>query len=274
MSSSVVQDDRIDQDQEPEPDEPQAVGLTSIYPAVPNLYKRFTKANLNKLQILQSYQLKEDEPPWEELTPELRIKRQNQILSEASQQQDEQQQDADAATTDKEATQPLDFDLLSSLAPPRADWILEDGFFYSFGDRWPLPDIFPTLEETGIQQLYPKDLPIDRRKILSNLLKTLLSTHLELTTLLLSPPNYYQVTQLVPVGPPIQSQDGSWKEQLGEVEMVRTEAMDKWEHIRTVVINFQYLVNECRPMQVSLVERRGLGMGLTLGGCLTSGDLS
>lgn len=236
-------------DQEEEEEQEEQMGMSSIYPPVPNLYKRFTKQNLKRLGIIESHESNPDDPEWHQLTPDQRIQKQNEILSQHAKDNDIQDQDGDG----DDIHQPVDFDLLSEMKAPNPDWIVEDGYYALFGDRWPLPDVFPTLEENGIAQLYPKDQPLDRRKVLLTLLKTFLTTHLELVTVLLSPPDFYTQTQFVPLpGPPVLQEDGvTWAPMLERIEVERTEAMDKWEHIRTVVINFQYLINQCRPMQVS-----------------------
>ena len=46
---------------------------------------------------------------------------------------------------------------LAQLAPPRVDWILQDGFYEVFGDPWNVKEKIPSLGELGGHQLYPED---------------------------------------------------------------------------------------------------------------------
>ncbi|KZO99307.1 hypothetical protein CALVIDRAFT_595931 [Calocera viscosa TUFC12733] len=76
---------------------------------------------------------------------------------------------------------------LHELEPPRADWIVEEGGYQSFGDVFPIPSREPTLEEVGLVQLYDPNAR-DRRPALHSLLRTLLHSYHTMLTALLSGP--------------------------------------------------------------------------------------
>ncbi|KZT56721.1 hypothetical protein CALCODRAFT_497039 [Calocera cornea HHB12733] len=76
---------------------------------------------------------------------------------------------------------------LAELDPPRADWIVEEGGYSSFGDFFPIPSREPTLEEVGLIQLYDPNAR-DRRPALHSLLRTLLHSYHSMLAALLSGP--------------------------------------------------------------------------------------
>lgn len=123
---------------------------------------------------------------------------------------------------------------LHALAPPRLDWIEEDGGYQLFGQKWPIPDEVPTLEALGIRRLFPS-APFERTEALQRLLRTLLYTYFQLTGDLLRPLQPYDVAPSVPDGAPTSA----------------NRIQERLAHIETVVINFQFLVNELRPVQAA-----------------------
>ncbi|KAE8210623.1 hypothetical protein CF327_g5522 [Tilletia walkeri] len=146
-------------------------------------------------------------------------------------------------------------DLAKALAPPRVDWIEEDGYYSYFGDRWPIPEVHPTLEQQGVTRLYP-DGPHDRRAILQSLLQTTLRTYLELVATLQRPPQEYLAVEEYPISPvpgageaPPAEGGQQAPQQMQRVEVWRSDAQDQWEHLRTAVINMQDTINRLRPVQ-------------------------
>ncbi|KAL9934039.1 hypothetical protein V8E36_007121 [Tilletia maclaganii] len=137
-------------------------------------------------------------------------------------------------------------DLDKALRPPRVDWIEEDGYYSYFGDRWPIPEVHPTLEQQGVTRLYP-DGQHDRRVILQSLLQTVLKTYTELVATIQRPPQDYIATEEYPI-PPAPGQEGQ-PPQMQRVDVFRSDAQDQWEHLRTTVINIQDTINRLRPVQ-------------------------
>jgi len=93
------------------------------------------------------------------------------------------------------------------------------GSYRCFGDKYNLNDILPTLEDQGIEQLYPPPSSPDgdhseRAAILQKLAKRLLLTFLELVGILSANPALYK---------------------------------SKIDELRTLFINFHHLLNEYRP---------------------------
>ncbi|KAF8922126.1 MED7 protein-domain-containing protein [Mucidula mucida] len=87
---------------------------------------------------------------------------------------------------------------LSSLQPPRVDWILDEGEFTVFGEVWPVKDKIPSLGQLGGTQLYPADPSTDRRPALLSILKSLLVTYSFLTSSLLAPPPTNSAAEIPP----------------------------------------------------------------------------
>jgi len=112
---------------------------------------------------------------------------------------------------------------LTELERPRADWIIEEGGYNTFGDRWPIPERHPTLEEGGLPQLYPADGGVDRRPALKKLLNTMLYTYYSMLGALTQPPQ------------PDDTTEPEWH-QLAE-----------W--IKVIAFNMIGAVNELRPVQ-------------------------
>lgn len=92
--------------------------------------------------------------------------------------------------------------------------------------------------------------PSDRREALQFLLRTLLQTHLQLVDSLTHPPREYMAWMpAAPTEPPAEGQPAPPPQM---VPVPRSVAQDRWEHMRTTVINMQHLINELRPKQVSV----------------------
>ncbi len=101
---------------------------TSFFPPPPQVYKKFTKRNLRYLELINSHELADDEPKWDELSPARRLERQSAILQQHSTTQTRKAQDQlDGDDVDMEAieepatnttTSDLpDFDLKAELEP-------------------------------------------------------------------------------------------------------------------------------------------------------------
>ncbi|KAF8307230.1 hypothetical protein DL93DRAFT_2088156 [Clavulina sp. PMI_390] len=162
-------------------------------------YRRYTKRNLVLLDLLRTRDKRADVPLDEQRT----------ILAD---QPDE-----------------VDWDL-TSLEPPRVDWIVEDGGYEAFGVFWPLPNRHLSLEEQGITQLY-ENVP-DHRPALHKLLRTILHSYNDLLGALLVPPTHDpSVLALL-------EQHNQQPEWVQHVEWIRLNAT-----------NFIACVNELRPVQ-------------------------
>ncbi|KAG8745297.1 Mediator of RNA polymerase II transcription subunit 7 [Ceratobasidium sp. 414] len=146
--------------------------IQSTFPAPPAHYLRYADTNIQLLAQLKeklgpntpsSHPASEDSP-----YPDLQAVRQQHALLAG-------------------AHDVPDWDLLE-LQRPRADWIVEEGGYSTFGDQWQLPERQPTVEEIGMRQLYPVDPNADRRPHLQQLLHTLLHNHFEMLGALLEAP--------------------------------------------------------------------------------------
>ncbi|WFD29825.1 hypothetical protein MSPP1_000838 [Malassezia sp. CBS 17886] len=254
-----------------------ALGTGNVFPPPPALYMHFTGDNLLWLDVLERELALETVPgrgvvdPWTALSREERIAKQTAVLQKA---------------IDREGTGPdhpplPDVDLLATLRPPRVDWIEEDGGFQLFGQRWPIPESTPSLEQLGITRLCPES-GTDLRPALQTLLRTILLTYYELTGDLQRPIQEYPVWVKRAAAPGAESTDdggdtqgdrdaapqgvgeeddgprargGSAEEELpapGSGHWTTSSRIrDRLKHLETAVINFQYLVNQLRPLQAS-----------------------
>ncbi|CAG8599441.1 1997_t:CDS:2, partial [Cetraspora pellucida] len=111
------------------------------------------------------------------------------------------------AFTNAGDTLPQDFDILE-LEPPKP---ITKGSYTMFNDSWPVVDRMRTLEETGLQQLYPKG-EIELKKLNNSVV----FNFVELLDILVKDPDR---------GP------------------------DKCEQIKLLLINMKFLLNEYRPHQ-------------------------
>ncbi|KAF8341294.1 MED7 protein-domain-containing protein [Cantharellus anzutake] len=167
--------------------------IVNPFPSPSSYYKLYTEHNLNLLHLLRTRTSTSVHDP---IPPEAQ---QHQSLFDQSQ------------------VPPWD---LTTLERPRADWIVEEGNYETFGDFWPIPERHPTLEEGGIQQLYKAGN--DHREDLHKMLRTILVTYHRLVGALLIPPH--------PV-----AQEPEWVQHM--------------EWIRIVTLNMVAAVNELRPVQ-------------------------
>ncbi|KAL4401381.1 RNA polymerase II transcription regulator [Malassezia pachydermatis] len=204
--------------QEPET-VPETLGNTSVFPPPPSVYRHFTLANAAWLDLLQSCKANDATLLADaQASEEARIAEQTKALTMA-----------------KGALPyaPPTIDLERTLSPPKVEWIEEDGGYQLFGQRWPIPDTAPSLEQ------------LDHRHVLQQLLRTLLQTYFELTCDLLRPIQPYDVWVPAPhseggtedAAPP----NGTW--------ISSSRLKDRLQHMETVVINFLYLLNQLRPTQ-------------------------
>ncbi|CAO1638089.1 unnamed protein product [Parajaminaea phylloscopi] len=163
----------------------------------------------------------------------------------------------------------LPVDLCLEMSPPDLRVVKDElKGYHVFGQWWPLPPVMTGIEEAGIKRLYhpPEDVvagsakPIDRRPPLLLLLRSWISTYLSLLSLLQFPPSYFALrtlhhstssfgTDVDPtVGPSaMQGQD----DQPAETVEWLTTASSHWEHLRTLVINFQEVLNRARRNQAA-----------------------
>ncbi|KAH0614855.1 uncharacterized protein H6S33_000491 [Morchella sextelata] len=112
---------------------------------------------------------------------------------------------------------------LKCLVPPP----LPEGGYRAFGETWTLPEIYPSLAQSGIQQLYPDPTtatPNGKEKALS-LDRTLELRRLSQSLLL----NYLELVGVMGIAP----------EQFHE----KTAALE------TILFNMHHLINEYRPHQ-------------------------
>jgi mediator of RNA polymerase II transcription subunit 7 len=95
--------------------------LQNPFPAPPSHYANYTSENLALLALLRERTKPDSVPEGTntslEAPPPVDMQRQTEVLAD--------QKDV--------PTFPL-----TDLEPPRVDWILEDGYFDVFGDRWPV----------------------------------------------------------------------------------------------------------------------------------------
>ncbi|KAI0322157.1 MED7 protein-domain-containing protein [Amylostereum chailletii] len=140
-------------------DDEQETELRNPFPSPPSLYANYTTQNLNFLALLRERAGSSSDSP--------DVPDQRELLSD--------QPDVPEWS-------------LTQLERPRVDWIVEDGHYDVFGDRWFLNDKIPSLAESGGQQLYPEDINADRRPALLSILKSLLVTYSSLLGAALLPP--------------------------------------------------------------------------------------
>ncbi|KAF9503898.1 hypothetical protein BS47DRAFT_1386358 [Hydnum rufescens UP504] len=170
--------------------------IVNPFPSPPSQYKLYTKTNLALLSLLRA---RTDTSVHDELS----LEKQREVLADQSQ----------VPAWD-----------LTTLEPPRADWIVEEGGYETFGDLWLIPERHPTLEEGGVTQLYPKGT--DHRPALQKLLQTLLLEYHSLVGALLIPP-----PPMLPDVP----QEPLWAKHI--------------DWIGLVALNMVAAVNELRPIQ-------------------------
>ncbi|KAH7106402.1 MED7 protein-domain-containing protein [Auriculariales sp. MPI-PUGE-AT-0066] len=135
--------------------------LRNPFPSPPSIYTNYTSHNLRLLSILKSRQTVTD------ASDDTALVNQQDILSDQK----------DVPSSD-----------LRSLEPPRVDWILEEGHYDVFGDKWHVDERFQSLAEAGVKQLYPSDASVDRRAHLQAVLRTLLDSYLKLLSATGQPP--------------------------------------------------------------------------------------
>lgn len=205
-------------------DAPEVLANTSVFPPPPSMYKLFSKQNMAWLAVLRKYK---GEADWTHLDAEARLEAQRTVLQRAVEGID--------ALTDHI---PMNLDLERELLPPRVDWIEEDGGYQLFGQRWPIPDIAPSLDQLGIPRYFPEG-PFDRKDVLKKLLRTILQTYFELVCDLLQPIRPYDIP--VPAAEAHSEAQTTW--------IPSSHLKERIQHMETVVINFQYLLNELRPAQ-------------------------
>ncbi|KAH8920963.1 hypothetical protein BT69DRAFT_1351976 [Atractiella rhizophila] len=164
--------------------------VTSPFPEPPSYYLRYTEANLSKLTS--------SHPP------------------------EPDAQGSYSNADGEDVTFPL-----HELQPPKQEWIVEEGAWEVFGERWPIKTQEETLESMGVPQLFQRKEGTDRRIILRSLLNTLLRTWNELLSSILAGPGLPPTTDV----PTINSSDR------------------ELEHLRIVAINMHQLLNELRPAQ-------------------------
>lgn len=215
-------------------DAPEALGNTAVFPPPPAIYKQFTERNLAWLDVLMQHKGDAD---WAALDPDARIDAQRMVLERAVQ------------DTDPElALQIPGIDLERTLQPPRVDWIEEDGGYQLFGQRWPIPDVAPSLEQLGIPRYFPEG-PFDRAHVLGKLLRTLLQTYFDLVCDLLQPIRPYDIPVPAPQAPP-HAQEGAGENVAANVTWIPSSHLkERMRHMETVLINFQFLLNEMQPTQ-------------------------
>lgn len=203
---------------------PDTLGHTSVFPPPPSVYRHFTERNLAWLALLQ--EAKATRAPSDDADATARLRTQTEILAKA--------------VGEGSELVPPDLDLEMELTPPNVAWIEEDGGFQLFGQRWPIPDISPSLSQLGLPDLCGVDTAGSRdyRHALHTLLHTLLQTYWELIGDLLRPVQPYDVWVPAPDSAEAPTQ-GTWQPS--------SHIQDRLKHMETTVINFQYLVNQMRP---------------------------
>ncbi|KAI0034132.1 MED7 protein-domain-containing protein [Vararia minispora EC-137] len=177
--------------------------LRNPFPAPPSLYTRYTSQNLKYLALLRERTAENEHGPDD---PE----KQREVLADMPDVPDWP---------------------LAELEKPRADWIVEEGYYKVYGETWFLKETLPSLAENGIEQLYPADRTVDRKPILLSILKSMLVAYSTLLKSLLLPP---------PSNPVIDPQTGQplppeWDRQV------------HW--IQTLAQNILAAANELRPVQ-------------------------
>lgn len=244
----------------------QAQITNSILPPPPSIFNRFTRENIAKYKILKEAKEKDKQNgtfDWENAEPEVRIDRQKTILEQAiamrNNQMEEDQMKYEGQPREREVISDLDtkgesstsilplptWDVLLAMEPANLDWIKQDGFYSCFGDRWPIEESLPSLQEMGMTQIYPsssssssaEEQSIDRPAILTSLLRTLLKSYLRLIDSVLAPPQAYLSTHNDPETGAMINQEWLFTTQ------------DKAKQINDISINFMHLLNETRPLQ-------------------------
>ncbi|KAH9927964.1 MED7 protein-domain-containing protein [Epithele typhae] len=132
--------------------------LRNPFPSPPSCYTHYTTHNLALLQLLR-----------ERAGPDADLGALNQyeVLSD--------QQDVPEYP-------------VAQLEKPRVDWIMEEGSYTVFKDKWLIKESIPSLAEAGGHQLYPEDPTVDRRPALRSILRSLLVSYSKLLSSLLAPP--------------------------------------------------------------------------------------
>lgn len=74
---------------------------------------------------------------------EARIAQQSEVLRAA----------LEAEGEDVAHLEPPHIDFERTMMPPNIQWIEEDGGYQLFGQRWPIPDVAPSLKDLGLQEL-------------------------------------------------------------------------------------------------------------------------
>ena len=146
-------------------DAPEVLANTSVFPPPPSMYKMFTKQNVAWLAVLRKFK---GEADWTHMDADARREAQRAVLQQA----------VEGVDTLADHI-PMDVDLERELLPPRIDWIEEDGGYQLFGQRWPIPDMAPSLDQLGIPRYFPES-SFDRNEALNKLLRTLLQTYFEI----------------------------------------------------------------------------------------------
>lgn len=239
------------------------LGSTSVFPPPPSVYQRFTEENCLWFDVLRGELRKEGkEDAYHSLDVEERKELQDTLLKQI------------VAREGGDGLE-LPTDDLHELLPPNVHWIEEDGGYQLFGQRWPIPEVTPSLQDLGITRLFPEE-PFDRARALQTLLRTLLHTYFMLTSDLLRPIQPYDVLESGGSGgghegdgaeapgqggehgdgPPAQdgaqdgTQDGTQDgAPAGPTWTTSTRIKDRLKHLEVAVINFQFLVNQLRPVQ-------------------------
>lgn len=166
----------------------------------------------------------------------------------------------------------LPIDLLLEMDPPDLHVIREELKGYTVYDQWwPLPPVMTGIEEAGIKRLYDlpeqrtaaleAQQPVDRRPALLLLLRSWISTYLSLVSLLQFPPSYFALRTLhtttgsfdidhQPSGGASVDLAHDGDQPIESIEWLTT-ASSHWNHLRTIVINFQEVLNRCRRNQAA-----------------------
>ncbi|PWN89324.1 hypothetical protein FA10DRAFT_267895 [Acaromyces ingoldii] len=223
--------------------------VASLYPPIPGVYARFTRQNIHRYRVLRDRLDDAMREEWNEIEPSERIKRQGLLLEEAESALAAERGGAldvdPQGKTENEQPSLLpapDWDVMLEMGGPNVDWIEQDGYYSCFGDRWPIDEQLPNLQDTGVRQMYEPGIR-DRRPTLHVLLRTLLQTYLTLIDQILLPPKEYYFRTEVPVG------DDGPEGMMATQEGWRFVTQDIAGEINDIVVNFQHLLNELRPVQ-------------------------